>query len=102
MGSHSPTEDPMITKLIVVGVSSIALVAGPGLAAGTADAAVSAKKFSNCAKLNKVYPHGVGRPGAVDKTSGERVTNFTRNRKVYKQNKKGRDRDKDGIACEKH
>lgn len=90
----------MLKKIVVVGVSSIALVAAPGMVAGSANAA-PAKKFSNCAKLNKVYPHGVGRPGAVDHTSGEPVTNFTRNRKVYKQNKKGRDRDKDGIACEK-
>jgi hypothetical protein len=35
-----------------------------------------------------------------DKTSGTPVTNVTRNKKVYKLIS-ARDRDKDGIACEK-
>jgi hypothetical protein len=90
----------VLKQLIIVSATSIALVAVPGVAVTSADAA-AAKKFSNCTKLNKVYPHGVGRKGASDSTSGVPVTNFTRNNKVYKQNKKGRDRDKDGIACEK-
>jgi hypothetical protein len=64
---------------------------------GVADAA---RTYSNCTKLNKVYPHGVGKPGARDKTSGARVTNFKRSRALYKANK-ARDRDGDGIACEK-
>ncbi|WP_201299528.1 excalibur calcium-binding domain-containing protein [Aeromicrobium sp. 9AM] len=58
------------------------------------------KKYSNCKKLNKDYKHGVGKPGAHDHTSGTPVTNFTRNKAVYTKNK-ARDRDKDGIACEK-
>lgn len=59
-----------------------------------------AKTYQNCTALNKVYPHGVGKPGAVDKTSGKKVTNFTRNTAVYNANTKS-DRDKDKIACEK-
>jgi hypothetical protein len=60
------------------------------------------KEYKNCTKLNKVYPHGVGKKGAKDKVSGktEPVTNFTVSKKTYKLNKKS-DRDKDGIACEK-
>ena len=58
----------------------------------------SAVKFQNCEKLNAVYPHGVGKPGAKDK--GGSVTNFEVNADVYNLNT-GRDRDKDGIACEK-
>lgn len=65
--------------------------------AGTADAA---KTYTNCTKLNRAYPHGVGRPGAHDKTSGTPVTNFKRNRALYNANR-GSDRDGDGIACEK-
>jgi hypothetical protein len=92
----------MVKKLVIVGATSLALVAAPGLGLASADA-VGAKKFSNCASLNKVYKHGVGKKGARDRvTSGKPVTNFTRNNKVYKQNKSGRDRDKDGVACEKH
>jgi hypothetical protein len=69
---------------------------GPGLAAD----ASTPGKFKNCTALNKRYPHGVGRVGARDKTSGEPVTNFKRSNKLYRLNK-SKDRDKDGIACEK-
>jgi hypothetical protein len=62
--------------------------------------ASAAKTFQNCTALNKVYPHGVGRVGARDRTSGTPVTNFKRSNKLYRENKKS-DRDKDGIACEK-
>ena len=66
-------------------------------AGGVADAA---RTYSNCTKLNRAYPHGVGKPGARDKTSGTPVTNFKRSRALYRANK-SRDRDGDGIACEK-
>ena len=59
--------------------------------------------WKNCAQVNKRYPHGVGRIGARDKTSGTPVTTFKRSNRLYtiamKYNK-GLDRDKDGIACE--
>jgi hypothetical protein len=58
--------------------------------------------FRNCTALNRVYPHGVGRYGARDRTrSGDPVTNFRRSTRLYLQNIR-LDRDKDGIACEKH
>lgn len=69
-------------------------------AAPAADADARAASFRNCTALNKVYPHGVGKRGAIDKTTGVRVTNFLRNNAIYTANK-ARDRDKDGIACEK-
>jgi hypothetical protein len=49
------------------------------------------------------YPHGVGRTGAKDRTKNSKgpVRNFTINTNIYNANK-GLDRDKDGIACEKH
>jgi hypothetical protein len=63
----------------------------------------SVKHFANCAALNKVYHHGVGRKGAKDHVTArtKRVTNFKVSNALYAANK-GRDRDKDGIACEKH
>ena len=77
----------------------------------TAHAAAAAKGYSNCRALNQDYPHGVGKHGARDKTSDPpRVTNFTRNNKVYAYNdgkaprhtrERNLDRDNDGIACEK-
>lgn len=59
-----------------------------------------AKTYKNCTALNKVYPHGVGKPTAKDKTSGIPVRNFYKSKTVYKLNTKS-DRDNDGIACEK-
>ena len=57
-------------------------------------------RYSNCTALHKRYPHGVGRWGARDHTSGTPVTNFKRSTRLYRQNRH-LDRDKDGIACEK-
>jgi len=62
---------------------------------------VPTKRYRNCRALNRAYPHGVGRPGARDKTSGRPVKNFRVNRSVYTQNTH-LDRDHDGVACEKH
>ena len=57
------------------------------------------KKFKNCTELNKVYPGGVSKPGAVNKggaTKKEPIVDAD----LYKANIKS-DRDKDGIACER-
>ena len=86
-------------RQIVVAACSIALSAGTVLAVSTPAEAAN-KTYKNCTALHKDYKHGVGRPGAKDKTSGTPVTNFTKNKKVYDKNTKS-DRDKDGIACEK-
>ena len=59
----------------------------------------AAKKFKNCTELNKVYPGGVAKPGAVNK-GGATKRQPTINAALYKANIKS-DRDKDGIACEK-
>jgi hypothetical protein len=45
------------------------LVLGVGVAPATA---AKAKKYANCAALNKVYPHRVGKKGARDKTRASR------------------------------
>ena len=96
--------------LAAVGFSlatSSAAPQGSALAPSTASAAV--KTYKNCASLNKVYKHGVGRQGAVDKTSGIRVRNFYHNTTLYLANNGPHraggkeydlDRDNDGIACE--
>ena len=68
--------------------------------AGTA-AAKGVAVFANCTALNRVYPHGVGKYGAVDRVAGngKGVTTFVRSNQLYAANTKS-DRDKDGIACE--
>lgn len=85
--------------LATVGPAGVA----PTIAVGSASLSITAVvKYKNCARLNAVYRHGVGRPGARDKVRAgtQPVTNFTRNLALYNANK-GRDRDGDGIACEK-
>jgi hypothetical protein len=71
-----------------------------GVLLGAAVPSYGATRYQNCTKLNKAYPHGVGRPAARDRTSGVPVTSFAVNRSVYAVNR-GSDRDGDGIACEK-
>ena len=86
------------TATHVLASSHQAVTSSPSLAK-----AVKVVKFKNCAALNKKFPHGVGRPGAHDRVArgSVPVTNFTRNLAWYRANA-SRDRDKDGIACEKH
>jgi hypothetical protein len=63
--------------------------------------------YKNCTAFNHKYPHGVGKNNAHDhhtKTS-KAVTNFKHSTTIYNtamSHNKGLDRDKDGIACEKH
>jgi hypothetical protein len=86
-------------RVLAFGAAFLLLLVGQvGAALGSTDAA--SKTYPNCTALNKVYPHGVGRVGARDHTSGTPVTNFKRSNKLYRENR-ARDRDKDGIACEK-
>ncbi len=81
-------------------LAGLLLVAPAG--AGVERATATAKTYPNCKALNRVYPHGVGRIGARDRVSGssEPVRNFKRSNVLYRQNS-ARDRDKDGVACEK-
>lgn len=80
-----------------VAIAGCAVAIGLLISPATANAA---QTYSNCASLNADYPHGVGKTGASDSTSGTPVTSFTVNDDVYNANTK-RDRDNDGIACEK-
>jgi hypothetical protein len=92
----------MKTRLVQCVVAAALVVPGIAVVASPADAA--AKKYANCTALHKAYKHGVGRKGAKDKVRGttKPVTNFTVNTAVYNANKAKLDRDKDGVACEKH
>ncbi|GAB3790372.1 excalibur calcium-binding domain-containing protein [Nocardioides ungokensis] len=79
-------------------LASAAVILTATVTAAPANAATP-HKFANCDAMHKVFPHGVGKIGAHDKTSGTPVTNFARKPLWYKKNA-GSDRDKDGIACE--
>jgi hypothetical protein len=78
-------------------------IASSAAVAGAANAVIP-EQWKNCTQVNKRYPHGVGKIGAHDKTSGVPVTTFKRSTRLYRiamSYNKGLDRDKDGIACEK-
>jgi hypothetical protein len=85
----------MHTRLLG-GLAGLIVIAAPTAATATP----AATRYKNCSKLNAAYPHGVGKPGARDKTSGTPVTSFKRSASLYKANTHS-DRDRDGIACEK-
>lgn len=84
--------------------STIALVVFLGvsaLGASSTFAAGAAKiKYSNCKELNKVYPGGVSKAASVKNKGGKTKLQPRVNSKVYWENS-SKDRDKDGIACEK-
>ncbi|NHC22527.1 excalibur calcium-binding domain-containing protein [Nocardioides sp. IC4_145] len=85
-------------------VLAAAVLVTTGAALATPAEAHTTGIHDNCTNLNKTWKHGVGRKGAVDKTSGSKVTNFYRNTKQYNlavSHNGTLDRDKDGIACEK-
>lgn len=92
-----------MNRLSAVVVTVAVLLATP---AGVALASVSAAPplYKNCTNLNKKYPHGLGKLGARDHTSGTPVRNFKRSTRLYKlamSYNRRLDGDKDGIACEK-
>jgi Excalibur calcium-binding domain len=79
-------------------------LAAPAIAAIRASALRPAWT-KNCTALHKRFPHGVGMLRAHDRTTGTPVTNFRRSTRLYRiamSYNRGLDRDKDGIACEKH
>lgn len=78
------------------------VVALGALAPGTVAHAEPKRTYANCAALNQVHAHGVGKKGARDKTSGRPVTNFKVSTRLYNILPSKLDRDKDGIKCEKH
>jgi len=94
----------MNLQRIGVSIAAIGLTASFGAVAIPTAQAHPTGIHDNCTNLNKKWPHGVGRRGAVDRTSGTLVRNFYRNTKQYRaaENHNGTlDRDNDGIACEK-
>jgi hypothetical protein len=82
----------------------VAIVLGLGVPLASAAIERVPARWKNCTVVNKRYPHGVGKVGARDRTSGEPVTTFRRSNLLYRtamRYNRGLDRDKDGIACEK-
>ncbi|CAN5678622.1 hypothetical protein BH10ACT10_BH10ACT10_06790 [soil metagenome] len=83
----------------VLSGAAVALAATSLVTIGTVAADAGPRVFANCTAMQRVYPHGVGKLGAHDSTSGTPVTSFKRSNALYLANKKS-DRDGDRIACE--
>lgn len=95
--------------VLAVAVLAFGSISGAAQAAQP-NSVPAATHYKTCKAMNDgKYPHGVGKRGAKDSTTGKRVTNFMRDNKEYKRyatsaSKGGYrdlDRDDDGIACEK-
>lgn len=89
-----------LLKKFVLAFSLIAFSIGAAIGPVTASPTLVAKKFSTCTELNKVYPGGVAKSSSTRNKGGKTKKTPTVSAKVYAQNS-GKDRDKDGIACEK-
>ena len=96
--------------LVLVAVIAV-LLAAPVSAAhdpttGPTAAMAVPRLYQNCTNFNRKYRHGVGKRRARDRTkSGNPVTNFLRSTVIYNRAMRYNDdldRDKDGVACEKH
>jgi excalibur calcium-binding domain-containing protein len=92
-------------KVMCLLVAAVAALMVLAVSASAARETISAR-WKNCTVVNKRFPHGVGKRFAHDRTkSGDPVTNFRRSTLIYlraMRYNRGLDRDKDGIACEKH
>lgn len=86
----------ILALTVAAGLATATVVAIPAIAS-----AARPPTYRNCTALNRVYPSGVARPGARDRTVGRAVTGYRVDRRVYTANKR-LDRDRDGIACERH
>ena len=60
----------------------------------------AAKKYKNCAELNKDYKGGVAKDAKVKNKGGKTKYKPFVSAELYKANA-SKDRDKDGIACER-
>lgn len=87
----------ILTLVSLASCSALVVASVPAVAS-----AAPARKYSNCAALNKQYRHGVAKSGGKDRVKGRTkpVRNFTVNTALYNANR-GLDRDHDGVACEK-
>ena len=65
-----------------------------------AEAIAKAVSYSNCTELNKVYKGGVAKAANIKNKGGKTKYKPFVSLELYNANK-SKDRDKDGIACEK-
>jgi hypothetical protein len=86
-------------KFRILSATMIALLAG-GPSVSFASPKPIEQKFANCTELNSVYPGGVAKNSKVTNKGGITKSVPVVKPSIYKKNA-SKDRDKDGIACEK-
>lgn len=84
-----------MTLIVTTAVSMTVGLYDVSYAAGT-----KVKKYSNCKELNKVYKGGVAKSASVKNKGGKTKYKPYVSAALYNANK-SKDRDKDGIACER-
>lgn len=84
---------------IIKAVLAAALVLAALVSPQATPVEAKAKVYKNCTELNKRYKGGAARKGAKNKGGKTKFKPFVSNA-LYAANK-SKDRDKDGIACEK-
>lgn len=87
-------------KRLSMVIVSAALLLGITVSNPVSTDAAPAKKYSNCSALNKDYPGGVSKDAKVKNKGGKTKYKPVVSAQVYKLNAT-KDRDKDGIACER-
>lgn len=90
----------MTRNLVVTVVSTSLLVGLVAISPAQSSPLVLEKKYANCEALNKVYPGGVAKSSKIMNKGGATENIPVVKPKIYKANS-SKDRDKDGIACEK-
>ena len=88
----------MMKKFSAILLSSTIIL---GFSFSTVEVAeAKAKTYKNCTELNKVYKGGVAKSSKVKNKGGKTKYKPKVSAELYKANK-SKDRDKDGIACER-
>lgn len=95
--SVDPAEKAWLTKFLAA--CRWPMIATPPRPAIVNIAQPKIATFATCTDMHKIYPHGVGKLGAKDSTTGTPDTRFLVSTAIYTANQ-ALDRDKDGIACE--
>lgn len=94
----------MISRRLASVVAATAL-ALPVVALSAPQADAAGITYSSCAKLTRVYPHGVAKSATAAakqvRLGYGRPSTTARAKKVYWANYKRLDRDRDGTACER-
>ncbi|WP_046173535.1 excalibur calcium-binding domain-containing protein [Domibacillus indicus] len=85
-------------RIIAVTLSSALFLGITAVSPASTDAA--AKSYKNCTELNKAYKGGVAKDAKVKNKGGKTKYKPVVSADLYKANS-SKDRDKDGIACER-